>query len=282
MERTAAATASDPPLPRRPGRAKARPGRSKPLGLSGQRGLSVLSVVGGLLLWELAGRFLVDNPLFLATPLQAIAELIEMTVSGELQYHVWVSGQEFLYGFLIGSGGGILIGLAMASSRPANAMLAPWVAGLYATPIIAVAPLVILWAGIGIWSKVIVVVSVVIFPVIINTEAGIRSTDRALIEAVRSFGANRYQIFTKVSLPSALPFILAGLRLGIGRGLIGVVVGELFGARAGVGFMILQSAEVFNMPRLFAGVAVLAAAGIALMALCRNAERWLVPWNRAQ
>jgi NitT/TauT family transport system permease protein len=169
----------------------------------------------------------------------------------------------------------------MASSRATAAALGPWVAGLYATPIIAVAPLVILWAGIGIWSKVIVVVSVVIFPVIINTEAGIRATDRALIEAVRSFGASRMQIFTKVSLPSALPFILAGLRLGIGRGLIGVVVGELFGARAGVGFLILQSAEVFNMPRLFAGVALLAAAGIALMALCRSLETWLVPWNRS-
>jgi NitT/TauT family transport system permease protein len=117
--------------------------------------------------------------------------------------------------------------------------------------------------------------------VIINTEAGIRSTDKALIEAIRSFGASRAQIFTKVMLPAALPFILAGLRLGIGRGLIGVVVGELFGARAGIGFVILQSAEVFNMPRLFAGVAVLAAAGIGLMALCRAAETRLVPWNRS-
>lgn len=260
--------------------AAVRPRRRKPIGPYTTKLISICSVLGGLLLWEIVGR-LIDNPLFLATPIQALVEIGRMAATGELQHHVWVSGQEFLYGFAIGSVGGILIGLAMASSRATAAALGPWVAGLYATPIIAVAPLVILWAGIGIWSKVIVVVSVVIFPVIINTEAGIRATDRALIEAVRSFGASRMQIFTKVSLPSALPFILAGLRLGIGRGLIGVVVGELFGARAGVGFLILQSAEVFNMPRLFAGVALLAAAGIALMALCRSLETWLVPWNRS-
>lgn len=254
--------------------------RRKPIGPHAMKLISICSVLGGLLLWEVAGR-LINNPLFLATPIQAMAEIWQMAASGELRHHVWVSGQEFLYGFTIASVAGILIGLAMASSRATAAALGPWVAGLYATPIIAVAPLVILWAGIGIWSKVIVVISVVIFPVIINTEAGVRATDRALIEAVRSFGANQFQIFTKVSLPSALPFILAGLRLGIGRGLIGVVVGELFGARAGVGFLILQSAEVFNMPRLFAGVALLAAAGIALMALCRTLETWLVPWNRS-
>jgi NitT/TauT family transport system permease protein len=253
--------------------------RRAPLGDHAIRGISVASVVGGLIFWELLGRFVISNTLFLATPLQALAELWTMAQSGELQIHILVSGQEFLYGFFIASAAGILIGLLIASFRPVNAILSPWVAGLYATPIIAVAPLVILWFGIGIWSKVVVVISVVIFPVIINTEAGVRAADKALIEAVRSFGASRLQIFTKVSLPSALPFILAGLRLGVGRGLIGVVVGELFGARAGIGFMILQAAESFNMPRLFAGVAVLAVAGITLMALCRVAEQWLVPWN---
>ena len=130
------------------------------------------------------------------------------------------------------------------------------------------------------WVIVFVVFSVVVFPVIINTEAGIRNTDRTLIEAVRSFGATRTQIFFKVSLPSSLSYILAGLRIGIGRGLIGVVVGEMFGARAGLGFLILQSAEVFNMPRLFAGVLLLAVAGIAMTAAFHALERFLVPWRR--
>lgn len=241
--------------------------------------LAWVSVVGGILLWELVGRS-VGGSIFLATPSQTWFALVDLWRSGELQHHIWVSGQEFVYGYVIACAAGIVIGLLMASYRSASAILGPWVSGLYATPIIAVAPLVILWFGIGIWSKIAVVVSVVIFPVIINTEAGIRATDRHLVEAIRSFGANQFQIFTKVSLPSALPFILAGLRLGIGRGLIGVVVGELFGARAGVGFMILQAAESFAMPKLFAGVIVLAAAGIALTAACHALEKRLVPWNR--
>src|SRR5262249_557797 len=142
--------------------------------------------------------------------------------------------------------------------------LQPWVSGLYATPTVALAPLFILWFGVGMLSKIVVVAVLVLFPVAINTEVGLLTTSRQLVETVRSFGANSRQIFLKVSLPSALPFIFAGFRLGIGRGLIGVVVGELFGARAGLGQLISQSSETFDMPSLFAGVTLLAVAGIAL------------------
>src|SRR5215217_7476217 len=134
--------------------------------------------------------------------------------------------------------------------------------------------------GIGIWSKVLVVIFLVLFPVTINTEAGLRTTSERLIEMLRSFGASPGQIFFKVSLPSAVPFILAGLKLGIGRGLIAVVVAELFGSRAGLGRLISQSADAFNMPELFAGVIVLAVAGIILTAAFSWAEKRLVPWTR--
>jgi len=157
--------------------------------------------------------------------------------------------------------------------------LQPWVSGLYATPTIALAPLFILWFGVGISSKVVVVIVLVVFPVVINTEAGLLTTSPNLIETVRSFGANSRQIFFKVSLPSALPFIFAGLKLGIGRGLIGVVVAELFGSRAGLGQLISQSADAFNMPDLFAGVVVLAAAGIAMTSGFAWLERRLLPWR---
>jgi NitT/TauT family transport system permease protein len=119
----------------------------------------------------------------------------------------------------------------------------------------------------------------VIFPMIINTEAGIKDADPQLIEAARSFGANRVQIFAKVSLPSALPYIVAGLRLGVGRGLIGVVIGELAGARGGLGYLINNASQVFNMPQLFASVIVLATAGILLTAGFQYLERKLVPWK---
>jgi NitT/TauT family transport system permease protein len=240
----------------------------------------ILSVAGGLLLWEFISRVLVANALFLAAPSEIAVALYNLAATGELWHHMAVSGIEFVLGYVIASILGIALGLAMASSVTAKQALQPWVSGLYATPTIALAPLFILWLGIGIWSKVIVVISLVLFPVAINTEAGLRTTSERLIEMLRSFGATPRQIFFKVSLPSAVPFILAGLKLGIGRGLIGVVVAELFGSRAGLGRLISQSADAFNMPDLFAGVVVLAVAGIVLTAGFGWLEKRLVPWTR--
>jgi NitT/TauT family transport system permease protein len=240
----------------------------------------VLSVVGGLVLWELASRVLVANALFLAAPTQIFAAIIALARSGELWRHIGISGVEFALGYIIASVIGIAFGFAMASSEVAKRVLQPWIAGLYATPTIALAPLFILWLGIGIWSKVLVVIFLVLFPVTINTEAGLRTTSERLIEMLRSFGASKRQIFFKVALPSAVPFILAGLKLGIGRGLIGVVVAELFGSRAGLGRLISASADAFNMPELFAGVVVLAFAGIVMTAGFTWLEGRLVPWTK--
>jgi NitT/TauT family transport system permease protein len=240
----------------------------------------LLSVLGGLLLWELISRLLIANPLFLAAPSQIVQAIYALTASGEMQRHLAVSAVEFALGYVIASIIGIVLGFAMANSATAKRALQPWISGLYATPTIALAPLFILWLGIGIWSKVLVVIFLVLFPVTINTEAGLRTTSERLIEMLRSFGASPRQIFFKVSLPSAMPFILAGLKLGIGRGLIGVVVAELFGSRAGLGRLISQSADAFNMPELFAGVVVLAVAGIVMTAGFTWLEGKLVPWTR--
>jgi NitT/TauT family transport system permease protein len=239
-----------------------------------------LSVVGGLALWELVSRLLVANALFLAAPTQIVQAIWVLTLSGEMERHIVISGIEFALGYVIASVIGVVLGFGMANSATVKQALQPWISGLYATPTIALAPLFILWLGIGIWSKVLVVIFLVLFPVTINTEAGLRTTSERLIEMLRSFGASPRQIFFKVSLPSATPFILAGLKLGIGRGLIGVVVAELFGSRAGLGRLIAQSADAVNMPELFAGVVVLAAAGIALTAGFGWLENRLVPWTK--
>jgi NitT/TauT family transport system permease protein len=257
------------------GRSPARPSLFRARGAIG-----LVSLATGLLLWELVSRLFIANKLFLAAPSQIALALATMTTSGTLGHHMAVSASEFAVGYVIASLLGIAIGLAMASSDGAKQALQPWVSGFYATPTVALAPLFILWVGIGIWSKVLVVITLVVFPVIINTEAGLRTTSPRLIETVRSFGATPAQIFRKVSLPSAMPFIMAGLKLGIGRGLIGVVVAELFGSRAGLGQLISQSAETFNMPNLFAGVVILAGAGIALTAGFSLLEQKLFPWGR--
>jgi len=239
-----------------------------------------LSIAIGLALWEVLSRFVVANPLFLAAPSQILGAIFSLSESGELWRHIGISGLEFVIGYAIAAVLGIALGLAMASSVLSKQISQPWISGLYATPTIALAPLFILWFGIGISSKVLVVILLVLFPVTINTEAGLRTTSPRLIEMLRSFGATPRQIFLKVSLPSATPFILAGLKLGIGRGLIAVVVAELFGSRAGLGRLISQSADAFNMPELFAGVVVLAAAGIAMTAGFGWLERKLVPWTQ--
>jgi NitT/TauT family transport system permease protein len=239
-----------------------------------------VSVVAGLLLWELVSRFLVANALFLAAPSQILDAIVALATSGELWRHLGISSAEFALGYVIASVLGVGAGLAMANSAAVKQAMSPWVSGLYATPTIALAPLFILWFGIGIWSKVLIVVLLVFFPVAINTEAGLRTTSDRLVEMLRSFGATPWQVFFKVSLPSAVPFILAGLKLGIGRGLIGVVVAELFGSRAGLGRLISASADAFNMPELFAGVVVLAVAGILMTAGFTWLETRLVPWTK--
>jgi NitT/TauT family transport system permease protein len=238
------------------------------------------SIVGGLAVWEFFSRVVVNNALFLAAPTQIIAATFRLAETGELEHHMAISGIEFIVGYCIASVLGIALGVGMAGSVAIKQMAQPWVSGLYATPTIALAPLFILWMGIGIWSKVIVVVTLVLFPVTINTEAGLRQTSERLAEMMRSFGASRQQIFWKLSLPSATPFVLAGLKLGIGRGLIGVVVAELFGSRAGLGRLISQSADSFNMPELFAGAVVLAIAGIVMTAGFGWLESRLVPWTK--
>ena len=241
--------------------------------------MTIVSIAGGLAIWQLVGLYVVKNTLFLATPSSSLAALRDMWLDGSLQKAMLISGEEFFIGFTIAIVAGVLIGLVTASFEDASLLLTPWISGFYASPIVALAPLLILWFGVGIWSKIAVVISLVIFPMIINTEAGIKQADAQLIEASRSFGASRAQIFTKVALPSALPFIIAGLRLGVGRGLIGVVIGELAGSRGGLGYLINNASQVFNMPQLFASVIVLATAGIVLTALFSYVERVLVPWK---
>jgi NitT/TauT family transport system permease protein len=242
--------------------------------------LGALSIIVGLLIWEGLSRVLIANALFLAPPSQIFYAIFTLARSGQLWIHVRVSAAEFAVGYIIACILGIALGLGVASSASFKKVMQPWISGLYATPTVALAPLFILWFGIGIWSKVLVVIFLVLFPVTINTEAGLRTTSERLVEMLRSFGASPRQIFLKVSLPSAMPFILAGLKLGIGRGLIAVVVAELFGSRAGLGRLISESADAFNMPELFAGVILLAAAGIAMTAAFGWLETKLVPWTK--
>jgi NitT/TauT family transport system permease protein len=237
-----------------------------------------LFLAATLAAWELAGAYAFD-PFWSSRPSLIGERIWILAKKGDLTWHMSATLTEAGLGLAMGSVIGVSLGLLMARYARAAAITEPLFMGLYSLPRVALAPLFILWFGIGILSKVVVVAVLVIFPVTINTETGLRTTPIQLVETVRAFGATSRQIFFKVSLPSALPFIFAGFRLGIGRGLIGVVVAELFGARAGLGQLISQSAETFNMPNLFAGVTVLAVAGIAMTGGFTWLEQKLLPWR---
>ena len=245
--------------------------------MSTVRGLLSLVIVG--LVWEIAGRS-GRWPLILAPISDIWAKFLQLAATGELTRHVLVSLNEFFVGFAIAAVLGILLGIAIASSEAIKDFIDPWVSAVYATPTVALAPLFIFMFGIDAPSKMAVVFLLAIFPVVINTATGIRSTEQVYIEAARSFSASRGQIFTKVLIPSALPFIVAGLRLGIGRGLVGVVVGEFIGARAGLGYLIFRSSQAFQIDAMWVGVFLLAGTGVLAVIVLQKVERRMAPWRQ--
>lgn len=242
---------------------------------------TLISVVGVVLCWELVGRYVITNALILVPPSNVLTELVRMIRSGEFQRHILTSFLEFSLGF----GGAILVGVGMglllAVSDRARDYIDPWMSALFATPIVAVAPIFIMWFGVGLVSKIPVIFLVAFFPIVINTTVGVLSTDRSLLDVGRSFGCKPHQLYVKVILPCALPFILAGLRVGVARALVGIVVAEMFGSRAGLGYLIFVTGQSFDTAGIFVGVVTLAVAGVVFVELVKAVERRVQPW-RAQ
>lgn len=240
----------------------------------------ILSMVIMLALWQFIADFVVKSPLFLAGPSDVFKAFDATMREGTLTVDLLVSLEEFAIGFGLAVMVGIAAGLMIGISRRLEHYSDPIISASYATPLIALAPLFILWFGIGIWSKVAVVFLVAVFPITINVAAGVRATDRDLQEVGRAFAASRAQFFQYILLPACIPFMTSGIRLGIGRGLMGVVVGELFGARAGVGYMITQASAVFDTARIFLGVLIFMILGVVMMGAVSMFERVVTPWNQ--
>jgi NitT/TauT family transport system permease protein len=238
-----------------------------------------LSIIGGLALWEALARFAIHNTAFLAPPSLVAIRFWQMLADGSLLYNSAISFEELIGGFVLGVAAGIAIGAAMVQWRLVDNALEVWIAALYAAPIVALAPILIIWFGFGPWSKVAVVFIMVVFPMIIVTQAGLESVDRRLLLVARSFCGSRWKTFRTVALPSAAPFIVSGMRQSVGRGLVGVVVGELFGAKAGLGNIITTASSVFDMPTLFVAVVTLALAGVILTGILRSFELRLAAWR---
>jgi NitT/TauT family transport system permease protein len=244
-----------------------------------RRNRPILSTLVFLVTWQLFSDFYVNRPIFLTGPIQVIQELFDQAQEGTLWSDMTVSATEFLKGFSAGLIVGILLGMALGTSRRFKSYADPIITGFYATPLIALAPLFILWFGIGERKTVVLVFLLVILPVAINTDVGIRATDAVHVELARSFGASRLQLFTAIRFPTSIPFMIAGIRMGIARGLIGVVVGEFFGSREGMGYRILLSSQYFNNAGVLAGVLMFAVAGVILVLIFERFERRVAPWR---
>lgn len=241
--------------------------------------IGVVSVVVFLAIWQAVAVARVVPELFLPGPIDIAGALADYVRSPEFVQDVATSGQELLIGFGLAIVTGLPIGLLIGWYRRLRYALDPFISFFYSVPRIALLPLLIIWFGIGIWSKVAVIFLGAFFPIAINTLAGIRSLDPPLLKAARSFGASDLQIFRTIALPGSVPFILTGIRLGVGHALIGVVVGELVAAQHGVGLAMATAGSTFQTSKVFAGLIIIAGVGVILQILLQRLENHFDSWR---
>ncbi|HKB09775.1 MAG TPA: ABC transporter permease [Vicinamibacterales bacterium] len=241
--------------------------------------IRLASIATVLAVWEIVGRR--TSPLFLSYPTAVLKAGAAMIASGELLQALLSSLQTVVVGFLVAAAVGIVLGLLIGRYQVVDAATDWLINALYATPLVAVIPLVILWLGLGDLAKLFVVTILAVFPVLINTAAGVRNVPQSLIDVSTAFAANERQVFVKIILPSAVPYMMTGLRLGIGRAIIGMVVAEFFTAITGLGALIVKYGNRYDTASMFVPIIVLMLLGILLTALVRRAEQRFAPWRLA-
>ena len=242
----------------------------------------VASFVVLLLVWQIVPYFVPLKPgtrLFFTVPSQVAGTLWQMIVSGSLWAPLGVSATAFAVGLLLAIAAGLPLGILIGRSNALNAMFDPFITAFNATPRLVFLPLLMLWFGIGLWSKVAIVFIGALFPLLINTYEGVRNADKLLINVVRSFGASEWDIARLVVVPNALPFIVVGLRLAIGRAVLGVVVSEFFGSQNGLGVVMVRAASEFKVNVVFAGLIVFAGLSLLMTSLVKLVENRMSRWR---
>ena len=239
-----------------------------------QLGVGVALLLG----WEIASNWLID-PFFISSPGAVFAKLVQWIERGTLLTHASYTFYATAVGFVIGAACGFAVGFAFGRSALVAAIFDPYVTALYCLPKIALAPLFIMWFGIGIESKIAMSAAVVFFLVFLNTFAGVRDVNPIHIHTTRIMGAGEWQLLRLVILPSAAAWVLTGLKVSVPYALIGTVVGELISSNRGIGFLIGQAAGLFDTAGVFAGLVVLAAAGIILNGALKRLERHVLRWR---
>jgi len=239
-------------------------------------GSAVVVILGICQAFWSAGKI---SPLFMSGPSAIVRQFHELWVRGTLLSDLAYSGRNFAVGFAMALAAGVVLGIIVGWYRRVRLLADPFLNALFATPRVAMVPLIIIWFGVGMWSKVFIVFLSAFFPILVNTIGGVRAIDADLLRAARAYCASDWQIFTTLALPGSVPFILTGVRQGVALGLIGVVVGEMFGGSQGVGFMVAYGGQTFATDTLFVGVLIIAGAGILLTSLAERLERRFSRWR---
>ena len=230
--------------------------------------------------WEAAVRYYAIEAFILPGPTAIASELAEGVAAGYFASHALVTAMEMLLGFLIGAGLGLVIGAAVSQYPLVEKTFFAYLVGLQTVPKLAIAPLIIVWFGFGMESKVFIAALIVFFPVVVNVLEGFQSTDHRQLDMLRAMGTTRWQLFHMVKLPNALPYIFVGLNIGAVMAILGAVVGEFVGAQEELGYLILQYNYQLKVARVFAILIILAAMGITLHTLVRILHRRVVFWRR--
>jgi NitT/TauT family transport system permease protein len=240
------------------------------------------AVLSALAIWQAFWSSGKISPLFFTGPSSVVTRFAEEWSHGRLKQDMAYSGTNFVIGVGLAIAAGVVFGVIIGWYRRLAMIFEPFVNALYATPRVALVPLILIWFGIGMWSKVFIVFINAFFPVLINTIGGIRATDADLLRAARAFCASDWQIFKTVAIPGAVPFILTGVRQSVALGLIGVVVGEMFGGSQGIGYMVNYGGQTFQTDTVFLGVVIIAFAGIVLTWLAERLEKRFSRWRPAR
>jgi NitT/TauT family transport system permease protein len=240
----------------------------------------IASVILVLALWEIFGRQV--NPLFLSYPSAITRAGCQLLIAGEIQRQALGSLRVFAAGLSMALVCGIVLGLLMGRYRLAEYLLDPYVYALDATPRVALIPLLLLWFGLGTTSKIAIVFLSALFPVLMNTFSGVRTVSAHLVDIGRAYGASERQLFGKVIVPAALPFLMAGIRLAVGRGLIGIITAEMFTAVTGMGALLVRYSSALATDKFFVPVIFLALLGVALSSFVERLQKRLAPWKETE
>jgi ABC-type nitrate/sulfonate/bicarbonate transport system permease component len=244
--------------------------------------LGLVGILGFFGTWEILTRTEILNPFYFPPFSKIVGKGIELFANGTIWEHMWFSLTNFSIGLVISVVLGVIAGVPMGWYKGVSKTFDPLLSGIYATPLIALLPLIIMLFGLGPMSKIIMTILAAVFPVMINTMTGIANTDHRLITMSRAFGAKDSTIFLKVSIPGSLPYIVAGVRVALGRALVYIVVAEQYGAAMGLGYLSSVAAQRFQMAAMFVPIVIIAALGAGLNELLKAAERRLEKWKPAK